>query len=60
MGFCSDEQYQAFLENTPLLEQAIIANGIILLSDNRGATYRQAKAVPVSSTLTSLAPAAQL
>ncbi|MBN3793434.1 glycosyl hydrolase [Burkholderia sp. Ac-20392] len=30
------------------------ANGIILLSDNRGATYRQAKAVPVSSTLTSV------
>ncbi|ORT82935.1 glycosyl hydrolase [Burkholderia puraquae] len=30
------------------------ANGIVLLSDNRGATYRQAKAVPVSSTLTSV------
>ncbi|VWD43683.1 MULTISPECIES: WD40/YVTN/BNR-like repeat-containing protein [Burkholderia] len=30
------------------------ANGIILLSDNRGATYRQAKSVPVSSTLTSV------
>ncbi|MBN3768047.1 YCF48-related protein [Burkholderia sp. Se-20378] len=30
------------------------ANGVILLSDNRGATYRQAKAVPVSSTLTSV------
>jgi len=31
MGFCTDEQYQAFLENTPMLEQAIIQNGIILL-----------------------------
>ncbi|ONR21325.1 glycosyl hydrolase [Burkholderia cenocepacia] len=30
------------------------ANGIVLLSDNRGATYRQAKSVPVSSTLTSV------
>lgn len=30
------------------------ANGIVLLSDNRGATYRQAKAVPLSSTLTSV------
>ncbi|MGU3782454.1 WD40/YVTN/BNR-like repeat-containing protein [Burkholderia metallica] len=30
------------------------ANGIVLLSDDRGATYRQAKAVPVSSTLTSV------
>ncbi|OXI15474.1 WD40/YVTN/BNR-like repeat-containing protein [Burkholderia sp. AU15512] len=30
------------------------ANGIVLLSDNRGATYRQAKSVPLSSTLTSV------
>ncbi|MBN3730288.1 glycosyl hydrolase [Burkholderia sp. Tr-20390] len=30
------------------------ANGVVLLSDNRGATYRQAKSVPVSSTLTSV------
>ncbi|EKS9799783.1 glycosyl hydrolase [Burkholderia cepacia] len=30
------------------------ANGIVLLSDDRGATYRQAKSVPVSSTLTSV------
>ncbi|OXI78568.1 glycosyl hydrolase [Burkholderia sp. AU31652] len=30
------------------------ANGIVMLSDNRGATYRQAKSVPVSSTLTSV------
>jgi len=31
MGFCTDEQYQSFLEATPLLERAILQNGIILL-----------------------------
>lgn len=31
---------------------AVGANGVILLSDDQGATFRQAKHVPVSSTLT--------
>ena len=31
MGFCTDEQYRAFLELTPLVERTIIDKGIILL-----------------------------
>ena len=31
MGFCSDEQYRAFLELTPLVEKTIVDNGIILI-----------------------------
>lgn len=31
MGFCTDEQVKAFLQATPLVEQAIIASGVILL-----------------------------
>jgi polyphosphate kinase 2 len=31
MGFCTDEQYHAFLELTPLVERTIIEQGIILL-----------------------------
>ncbi|RLA43357.1 MAG: polyphosphate kinase 2 [Gammaproteobacteria bacterium] len=31
MGFCSDEQYQRFLRNTPEMEHAILNDGIILI-----------------------------
>jgi polyphosphate kinase 2 len=31
MGFCSDEQAQAFLKAVPLVEKAIVGSGIILL-----------------------------
>lgn len=31
MGFCTDEEYNRFLKRTPLVEQAIIDDGIILL-----------------------------
>jgi polyphosphate kinase 2 len=31
MGFCTDEQYHAFLELAPLVERTIVENGIILL-----------------------------
>jgi polyphosphate kinase len=31
MGFCTDEQAQAFLKGVPLVEQAIIHSGVILL-----------------------------
>ena len=31
MGFCTDEQYEAFLQNTPIAEHFIIKNGIILI-----------------------------
>ena len=31
LGFCTDEQYRAFLQATPLLERAIVQNGIILI-----------------------------
>jgi polyphosphate kinase 2 len=31
MGFCTDAEYHSFLQNTPLLERAIIENGIILI-----------------------------
>jgi polyphosphate kinase 2 len=31
MGFCTDEEYHTFLQGAPLIERAIIQNGIILL-----------------------------
>jgi polyphosphate kinase 2 len=31
MGFCTEEQYHSFLRDCPVWEQAIIANGIILI-----------------------------
>jgi len=31
MGFCTDQQYEAFLQNTPVAEHFIIQNGIILI-----------------------------
>jgi polyphosphate kinase 2 len=31
MGFCTDEQYEGFLQKTPLAEHFIIDNGIILI-----------------------------
>jgi len=31
MGFCSDQQYEAFLMNTPIAEHFILENGIILI-----------------------------
>ncbi|MBV9325927.1 MAG: polyphosphate kinase 2 [Chloroflexi bacterium] len=31
MGFCTDEQYHSFLKDCPLMEQAVVANGIILI-----------------------------
>jgi polyphosphate kinase len=31
MGFCSKEQYQAFLENCPIVEKYIVDGGIILI-----------------------------
>ena len=31
MGFCTEEQYRSFLRDCPLMEEAIIANGIILI-----------------------------
>ena len=31
LGFCTEEQYRAFLALTPLVEQTIVDNGIILL-----------------------------
>jgi polyphosphate kinase len=31
MGFCSDEEYHAFLQGTPIVERAIVQNGIHLL-----------------------------
>jgi polyphosphate kinase 2 len=31
MGFCSEAQYEAFLDACPLMERAIVQNGIILL-----------------------------
>jgi polyphosphate kinase 2 (PPK2 family) len=31
MGFCTDQQYEAFLHNTPIAEHFIIQNGIILI-----------------------------
>jgi polyphosphate kinase 2 len=31
MGFCTDEQYHAFLEDCPLLERMIVDSGIILI-----------------------------
>ena len=31
MGFCTDQQYEAFLQKTPLAEHFIIDNGIILI-----------------------------
>src|SRR5436309_15811906 len=31
MGFCTDQQYEAFLQNTPIAEHFIIQNGIILI-----------------------------
>ena len=34
---------------------AVGDHGVVLLSDNDGKTYRQAKTVPVSSTLTAVA-----
>ncbi|QIG38731.1 polyphosphate kinase 2 [Microbacterium sp. 4R-513] len=31
MGYCSDEEYQTFLRQTPILEQLLIEDGIILI-----------------------------
>jgi polyphosphate kinase 2 (PPK2 family) len=31
MGFCTDQQYEAFLQNTPVAEHFIIDNGILLI-----------------------------
>jgi polyphosphate kinase len=31
MGFCSEQQYQAFLENCPIVEKYIVDGGIILI-----------------------------
>ena len=31
MGFCTDQQYEAFLKNTPIAEHFIIQNGILLI-----------------------------
>src|SRR6266536_3572946 len=31
MGFCTDQQYEEFLKNTPVAEHFIIENGIILI-----------------------------
>ena len=31
MGFCTDQQYEAFLKNTPIAEHFILENGIILI-----------------------------
>jgi polyphosphate kinase 2 (PPK2 family) len=31
MGFCTDQQYEAFLQKTPLAEHFIIDNGILLI-----------------------------
>jgi polyphosphate kinase len=31
MGFCTEQQYEAFLQNTPVAEHFIIQNGIILI-----------------------------
>ncbi|MEA3433628.1 MAG: polyphosphate kinase 2 [Campylobacterota bacterium] len=31
MGFCTNEEYKRFLELTPIIEQAIVDNGIILI-----------------------------
>ncbi len=31
MGFCTDQQYEEFLKNTPIAEHFIIQNGIILI-----------------------------
>jgi polyphosphate kinase 2 len=31
MGFCTDEQYHAFLQAAPLMERAIVDNGIVLI-----------------------------
>jgi polyphosphate kinase len=31
LGFCTDEQYQAFLRLTPLVERSIVEQGIILI-----------------------------
>src|SRR5262245_25595981 len=31
MGFCTDDQYESFLESCPLMERAIVKSGIILL-----------------------------
>jgi len=31
MGFCTDQQYEAFLKNTPITEHFIIQNGILLI-----------------------------
>ena len=31
MGFCTDEQYEGFLQKTPLVEQWVVGDGIILI-----------------------------
>src|SRR5438046_3564596 len=31
MGFCTDQQYEEFLKNTPIAEHFILENGIILI-----------------------------
>jgi polyphosphate kinase 2 len=31
MGFCSDDEYQTFLQGAPIIERAIVQNGIILV-----------------------------
>ena len=36
LGFCTDEQYHAFLELTPLVERSIVEQGIILIILVRG------------------------
>src|SRR5206468_2416712 len=31
LGFCTDQEYHSFLEGTPIVEKAIVQNGIILI-----------------------------